>query len=62
MGEDKLVALLQESLATAHAINTVLAAAGYNFRRLLVWLARLLSAIWIALAALGRSQTLPAAG
>ncbi len=33
------------------AINTVLAAAGYNFRRLLAWFSLLLSAIWIALTA-----------
>ncbi len=31
--------------ATGDAINAVLAAAGYNFRRLLAWLALLLSAI-----------------
>jgi len=33
------------------AINAVLAAAGYNFRRLLAWLRLLLSIIWAALAA-----------
>lgn len=33
------------------AANAVLAAAGYNFRRLLAWLGLLLSAIWIALTA-----------
>ncbi len=31
------------------AINAVLAAAGYNFRRLLAWFNLLLSAIWIAI-------------
>jgi transposase, IS5 family len=31
------------------AINAVLAAAGYNFRRLLAWFALLFAAIWIAL-------------
>jgi IS5 family transposase len=31
------------------AINAVLAAAGYNFRRLLAWFRLLLAAIWIAL-------------
>jgi len=29
------------------AINAILAGAGYNFRRLLVWLRRLLAQIWI---------------
>ena len=33
------------------AINAVLAAVGYNFRRLLAWFAVLLSAIWLALTA-----------
>jgi IS5 family transposase len=33
------------------AINAVLAAAGYNFRRLMAWFSVLLSAIWIALTA-----------
>jgi hypothetical protein len=37
------------------------AAAGYNFRRLLAWFSLLLSAIWTALSALGRSQTFAAA-
>jgi len=31
------------------AINAVLAAVGYNFRRLLAWFGLLLSVIWIAL-------------
>jgi len=43
------------------AINAVLAAAGYNFRRLLAWLSLLLSAIWRTLTTLGRSQTIAAA-
>jgi hypothetical protein len=34
--------------AQGDAINAVLAAAGYNFRRLLAWLAFLLAAIWDA--------------
>jgi hypothetical protein len=40
-------------LAGTHgdAANAVLAAAGYNFRRLLEWLALLLSAILVALTA-----------
>jgi transposase, IS5 family len=38
------------------AINAVLAAAGYNFRRLLAWLGLLFSAIWIALTAQSRSK------
>jgi len=33
------------------AANAVLAAVGYNFRRLLAWFSLLLSAIWIALTA-----------
>ena len=37
--------------AAGDAINAVLAAAGYNFRRLLAWFSLLLSAIWIALTA-----------
>ena len=41
--------------ATGDAINAVLAAVGYNFRRLLAWLAFLLSAITLALA----NQNLP---
>jgi len=36
-------------------------AAEYNFRRLLAWFSLLLSAIWTALSALGRSQTFAAA-
>jgi IS5 family transposase len=43
------------------AINAVLAAAGYNFRRLLAWLNLLLAAIWRTLTALGRSPTIAAA-
>jgi IS5 family transposase len=38
------------------AINTVLAAVGYNFRRLLAWFSLLLSVIWIALTAQSCSQ------
>ncbi|MGB8411631.1 MAG: IS5 family transposase [Candidatus Binatus sp.] len=38
------------------AINAVLAAAGYNFRRLLAWFTLLLSAIWMAVAATSRSE------
>ena len=34
--------------AQGDAINAVLAAAGYNFRRLLAWLAFLFAAIWDA--------------
>ena len=41
--------------ATGDAINAVLAAVGYNFRRLLAWLAFLLSAITLAIA----NQNLP---
>ena len=37
------------------AINAVLAAVGYNFRRILAWFALLLAALWTALIALGRS-------
>ena len=37
--------------APGDAINVVLAAAGYNFRRILAWLAFLLAAIWTTLAA-----------
>ncbi len=36
--------------AQGDAINAVLDAAGYNFRRLLAWLALLLAAIWNAIA------------
>jgi transposase, IS5 family len=43
------------------AINAVLAAVGYNFRRLLAWLTLLLSAIWLMFAALNRSQNANAA-
>ncbi len=43
------------------AINAVNAAAGYNFRRLLAWFSLLLSVIWTALTAPGRSQTVAAA-
>ena len=45
--------------ATGDAINVVLAAAGYNFRRLLAWLALLLSAILTALAAITASRADP---
>jgi len=38
------------------AINAVLAAVGYNFRRLLAWFSALLSAIWIALTAQSCSE------
>jgi IS5 family transposase len=38
------------------AIDAVLAAAGYNFRRRLAWFSVLLSAIWIALTAQSGSQ------
>jgi Transposase DDE domain len=41
--------------ATGDAINAVLAAVGYNFRRLLAWLAFLLSALILAIA----NQNLP---
>jgi len=40
------------------AINAVLAAAGYNFRRLLAWFSLLMSAIWIVLVARRRSQNI----
>jgi IS5 family transposase len=40
------------------AINAVLAAVGYNFRRILAWFALLLAALWTALGALRRSQIL----
>ena len=36
--------------AQGDAINAVLAAAGYNFRRLIAWLALVLATIWIAIA------------
>ncbi|MGH8755817.1 MAG: IS5 family transposase [Burkholderiales bacterium] len=39
------------------AINTILAAVGYNFRRLLAWFTLLLSAIWMTLTAINRSQS-----
>lgn len=42
--------------ATGDAINAVLAAVGYNFRRLLAWFSLLLSAIWIALTAQSGSE------
>jgi transposase, IS5 family len=42
------------------AINAVLAAAGYNFRRLLAWLALLLSIILLAIARATASQNQPA--
>jgi transposase, IS5 family len=42
-------------------INAVLAAVGYNFRRLAAWFRLLLSTIRIALAALARSQPIAAA-
>jgi IS5 family transposase len=41
------------------AINAVLAAAGYNFRRLLAWLAILLSTFLIAIAPAARSKNQP---
>jgi len=41
---------------TGDAINAVLAAAGYNFRRLLAWFALLFAAIWIALSQAGRAE------
>jgi hypothetical protein len=41
--------------ATGDAVNAVLAAAGYNFRRLLAWPAFLLSALILAIA----NQNLP---
>ena len=44
------------------AINAVLAALGYNFRRLFAWFALLLSAIWLALAATRRSTIAKASG
>jgi hypothetical protein len=47
---------------TRDAINAAFAAVGDNFRRLLAWFSLLLAAMWIALAALNRSQNvLPAA-
>lgn len=42
--------------AVGDAINAVLAAAGYNFRRLLAWFRLLLAAIWIALTAQSCSE------
>ncbi len=39
------------------AINAVLAAAGYNFRRLLAWFNLLLSAIWIAISPANAPET-----
>ena len=41
------------------AINAVLAAAGYNFRRLLAWLRRLLR-VWLAALLAANPQTNPA--
>jgi IS5 family transposase len=41
------------------AINAVLAAAGYNFRRLLAWLALLLFTFLFAHPASGRSENQP---
>ena len=41
---------------TGDAINAVLAAAGYNFRRLLAWLALLLFAFLFAMARSAASQ------
>ncbi len=43
--------------AAGDAINAVLAAAGYNFRRLLAWLALLLSAIGLIMFAARRAAT-----
>jgi len=43
------------------AINVVLAAAGYNFRRLLAWLAIFLSAYLIAIARAPTLQNQPTA-
>ena len=40
------------------AINAVLAAAGYNFRRLLAWFALLCAAIWFELFRIGRSKNI----
>jgi IS5 family transposase len=42
--------------AEGDAINVVLAAAGYNFRRLLAWLALLLSIIGAVLFAVSRAD------
>jgi transposase, IS5 family len=47
--------------STGDAINAVLAAAGYNFRLLVAWLALLLSAILAAIAAATRPNQTPAA-
>ena len=47
--------------ATGDATNVVLAAAGYNFRRLLAWLALLLSVILITLASTQASPARPVA-
>jgi len=43
--------LLGDAVAAHHAGRVILAAAGYNFRRLLAWLALLLSVIWAAVVA-----------
>lgn len=45
--------------ALGDAVNVVLAAAGYNFRRLLAWLALWLSVSWTALAALKSADAAP---
>jgi transposase, IS5 family len=42
------------------AINAVLAAAAYNFRRILAWFSLLLSIVWTLLALLGRSHNVAA--
>src|ERR1700722_3466961 len=42
--------------AAGDAINAVLAAVGYNFRRLLAWFTLLLAAIWMALFAVNHSK------
>ena len=49
-------------LAGAHgdAANAVLAAAGYNFRRLLAWLAALWHVFIIAVLAIARDAPIPA--
>jgi transposase, IS5 family len=48
--------------AQGDAINAVLAAAGYNFRRLLAWLALLLAAICAAIAPEITEREQPVAG
>jgi len=47
--------------AEGEAINAVLAAAGYNFRRLLAWLTLLRAFFLIAFASLSSSRNQPAA-